>query len=151
MPCALDGCSNYRKVLASGVIRNGIPYSIYCSRICVHKSRIFLSDEERTAWKVRYKTSQWKKSRTKALVRDNYICQRCNTVYCKGNREITVHHITPIKMFKDCDNSVIKETVIDKLDNLISLCTKCHGTIEKTGLDFIPDFEVCIYPSHFLI
>lgn len=150
MPCALEGCENYRKVRATQFIREGKISSVYCGTECMHKARITLTDIERANHKKRYKTTYWKRVREKALARDKYTCQRCFRKYNKGDRDITVHHITAITKFKNYETLIIRETVIDRLDNIISLCTKCHGTVEKTNLDFIPKFSLYVPPIEVL-
>jgi hypothetical protein len=79
----------------------------------------------------------------KALLRDNFQCQNCFSKPIKGNRKnrLDLHHIdgkgsaTPTK---ERNNS---------LDNLITLCKKCHIEIEKkrhwTG-KWATDYECCV-------
>lgn len=59
----------------------------------------------------------WSPTKTKALTRDNYMCQECkkNGKYITDNLE--VHHIVPIKENFDL--------ALD-LGNLITLCRSCH-------------------------
>lgn len=58
----------------------------------------------------------WKEKRLLALQRDDYTCQDCGI---KERRGLQVHHI--IAWAETKDNS---------LENLITLCLKCHGEIE---------------------
>jgi len=63
-------------------------------------------------------SAEWKAKRKLALVRDNYKCQKC-----KENPAEQVHHLT----YKNLEN--------EKLEDLISVCRKCHEEIhdvEKT-------------------
>jgi hypothetical protein len=57
----------------------------------------------------------WYVIRRQVLERDHYTCQRCGMLEKKGDRSLHVHHIIP----------VIKGGS-DELDNLISVCHKCH-------------------------
>lgn len=59
----------------------------------------------------------------KALIRDKYTCQKCgsNKLFNNfGRRILTVHHL---------DNSRKTGTLNNELDNLITLCKKCHWKI----------------------
>ena len=70
-----------------------------------HKKSSFLSSYE------------WKDIRSKALSRDNHKCYLCE---CKDN--LVVHHILYRRYYKDY--------VLD-LDNLITVCRKCHYKIHR--------------------
>lgn len=59
----------------------------------------------------------WETARRKTLKRDDNTCQSCKRN--KIQRRIDVHHIIPFKKF---DNFI----EANNLDNLISLCYKCH-------------------------
>lgn len=80
----------------------------------------------------------WKEQRVKALERDSYTCQRCgmkNKEHVqKYNGEIHVHHITPKEEFRDKTGQLNAEEAND-LENLISLCCKCHATLEGLPID----------------
>jgi|SRR5215510_4836418 len=52
------------------------------------------------------------------LSRDKYTCQQCKTKLAKN--KLDVHHIIPIRSGGS-----------DKLDNLITLCRKCHRQLEN--------------------
>lgn len=66
----------------------------------------------------------WERQKRKAKKRDNYTCQVCG--YIKyGKRKIDTHHIKPYKDFNgDWERA-------NQLDNLITLCKKCHPKVEK--------------------
>ena len=64
--------------------------------------------------------SSWPKTRARIYKRDGWICQICGK-HCVG-REIQCHHISP---------HVLCEYNGD--DNLITLCSKCHG-LEEVAL-----------------
>ena len=51
--------------------------------------------------------------------RDNYTCKMCGYKEIPDNKKLAIHHI-------DYNKNNLKE------DNLISLCTECHG---KTNID----------------
>jgi len=58
--------------------------------------------------------AQWRKARTQALKRDNYCCTQCGST-----EELEVHHLKP--------------TGGNKLDNLQTLCQKCHENTPSYG------------------
>jgi len=63
-----------------------------------------------------YNSKSWKVMRSSALIRDNFLCMEC--LKNKNIREATcVDHIVPIK---------IDWTLRLDIDNLRSLCDKCH-------------------------
>lgn len=39
-----------------------------------------------------YQSSQWRKMRSQALVRDNYLCQRCLSKGIVNDKRLIVHH-----------------------------------------------------------
>jgi len=89
-------------------------------------NRIGSSSPNYKGGKVSYRGSHWRVERRKALVRDNYTCQDCgisedhNKDLYKG-QGLQVHHISPYR-----------ETKCNEVDNLTSLCHKCHGVREGT-------------------
>ena len=97
----------------------------YCSRKCfeiAHKDRM-LGDRNpayidgRSKDKRSYRGDDWEQIRLQVYKRDNYKCQVCGH-HCK-RKEIQAHHI--IKYRETQDNS---------LDNLVTLCVKCHPNVE---------------------
>lgn len=64
-----------------------------------------------------YNSDAWKKCRSLALIRDNYLCQEC--LKCGDiTPAVMVHHI------KEREDHPELALV---LDNLISLCNSCHN------------------------
>ena len=61
--------------------------------------------------------TNWQQIRQQVLERDNYICKECG----QSLKSLEVHHKLPKR-----------KGGLDILDNLISLCRKCHKTIEPT-------------------
>jgi HNH endonuclease len=61
---------------------------------------------------------EFKAIRSQVLKRDNYICQRCGPPDKYGYR-LHVHH-----MNREDD------VRINSMDNLITLCTMCHGEVD---------------------
>jgi predicted HTH transcriptional regulator len=70
------------------------------------------SETSRTA------TDEWKWRRREAVIRDDYICQKCGAEGGpKGNAKLEVHHITPVAKGGS-----------DDLENLKTLCSDCHDS-----------------------
>jgi len=87
----------------------------------------FKSGELNPHWKggtEHYRGEDWEEQRKKALERDNSTCQRC------GDATDTVHHIIP---YSESENN--------SLDNLISLCKRCHIIVERGYSRIIIDGE----------
>jgi len=64
--------------------------------------------------------------RIATLMRDNYICQECGKSGCM----LEAHHIVP-KRLKGADS----------VDNLITLCDKCHDKTERQEEKFIQKYQ----------
>ena len=71
--------------------------------------------------------STWRKARSRARNRDNYTCQKCGVSEEEYhlNQALDVHHIIPLSEFENT-------TEAHQLDNLVTLCRKCHHTIETS-------------------
>jgi len=81
-----------------------------------------------------YYGPNWKQNRKKALERDEYQCQACNMTQkehaTKYGQGLHVHHIIPQSNFDDYEKQ-------NALNNLITLCRKCHSKYE--GWNLRPD------------
>ncbi|MEC0405738.1 HNH endonuclease [Bacillus velezensis] len=66
-----------------------------------------------------YKSTDWKRTRQLALLRDNYTCQRC-LKESKITRADMVHHSVEVR--EDWSKRL-------ELSNLISLCNSCHNKV----------------------
>lgn len=62
-----------------------------------------------------YGSPRWKKQRKYRLLMDNYKCARC------GGLAVDVHHKITITELN------VNDLSISELDNLESLCRKCHN------------------------
>lgn len=76
---------------------------------------------EQDKLKIFYDRSAWRKLRLKALERDNYECQECKRQGKVGPAQ-NVHHIKEVKDFPE---------LALVLDNLESVCIKCHNKEHK--------------------
>jgi len=72
-------------------------------------------DGRSKVYNYRPNTKEYKQLRQKVLIRDNFTCQDCKS----NNKKLDVHHKVP---FLDGGENT--------LDNLISLCRKCHVKAE---------------------
>ncbi len=68
-----------------------------------------------------YYGENWREQRRKARQRDNFTCQRCGIAESDLCRQLDVHHITPFRKY-GAENYLHA----NRLDNLVSLCYKCH-------------------------
>jgi len=62
-----------------------------------------------------YRGEDWDIQKQKVLERDNFECQRC-----KSKDALCVHHIIP---WRESENN--------EIDNLVTLCRRCHIVIER--------------------
>ena len=76
-----------------------------------------------------YYGPNWKSIRKKVRERDNFTCQRCGITEKKLGHALPVHHIIPLRKFDSWKEANV-------FSNLVSLCPKCHGTVEQHGMDF---------------
>jgi len=70
----------------------------------------------------------WGSQKRKAKKRDNHQCQVCGYV-SGGDRVLDVHHIKKAKLFDGDFESA------NHLNNLITLCRKCHALVEKGKIE----------------
>lgn len=102
----------------------------YCSLACRGKHMSQTGEyrgKSSPRWKGGYKEyygPNWQKQRQKARKRDGYKCQSCGCHESDMERELDVHHITPFNSYEMAINA-------NKLNNLVSLCRKCHAKRES--------------------
>lgn len=96
----------------------------YCSKDCQfnHKSELSTKSKKNSESINKY-GKNWRKARRKCLERDNYTCQMCGITKQELSQNPDVHHIRPIRKFDNPEDAHFVE-------NLISLCRKCHKKIE---------------------
>lgn len=68
-----------------------------------------------------YKSTDWRRCRDAALLRDNYLCQDC-LKDGKISTAYDVHHIKEINLF-----NVYNPDISLNLNNLVCLCHECHN------------------------
>ena len=105
----------------------------FCGRACLNRYRgEFNTGENNPSWDggcVGYYGSNWRPQRIKALERDGYICRKCNKF--EVEKTPSVHHIKPFKEF-----GIERYKDANSLENLISLCNKCHQHVEHRHMRF---------------
>lgn len=92
------------------------------------RNREYYSGEKSKQWKGGNSNAiydgNWDEQRDKARERDNFKCQLCGKNESNMDRELSVHHKKPYRDFDDPHKA-------NELDNLLSLCVKCHPKVEK--------------------
>lgn len=118
----------YKKILTKSHIKKISPLGRINTEKTKEKMRLAQLGEKGHNWKggktsERFKNG-WKQQRKKALERDNYICQKCGNTKKENIIELDVHHKVPFRCFKDFKSA-------HNLENLITLCRKCHLSEES--------------------
>ena len=74
----------------------------------------------------------WARQRQRALARDGYRCRRCGQPHTRET-PLHVHHIRPFRTFGYIPgvNDAYREA--NRLDNLITLCPRCHRLAETSA------------------
>lgn len=125
-------CGEKLKLIESKLTKNKQYH--YCNRDCMSKHYVGLVyGENHPSWKGGYNNlyygPNWKQVRKEARERDNFTCQRCGITEDALGHALPVHHIKALRKFKSWEEANV-------LSNLVSLCPKCHGTVEQNGMDF---------------
>ena len=98
----------------------------FCSNKCAN---IGLRGKGNPSWRgghPKYYGESWRPLRRQARERDNNTCQRCGHA---SMHKLPVHHILPVSLFENPEHANI-------IENLVCLCSKCHGLVEWNGIDF---------------
>ena len=100
----------------------------FCTRQC------YVLYKSKTNSKIQslYYGPDWNEKSRQARTRDKYICQICNATRANNNnRALTVHHIIPFSDFKYIPNVNNNYKEANNLQNLITVCLRCHRLIEN--------------------
>jgi hypothetical protein len=113
-------------------IRRASKRGPFCSRECSGKwNGENLVGENSPAWKggksMRLGSKRWQRQRRLARERDHDTCQECGATSQNPDRELDVHHIKASDLFADLRDA-------DALDNLVTLCRRCHVHKHKLEL-----------------
>ncbi|NNG67333.1 HNH endonuclease [Caldanaerobacter subterraneus] len=125
-PCRKVGCPNLTRDETGYCEFHKREYLDYLKRLKAERDRRY---DERVR-KIRdkqyyefYKSEEWERSKTQALIRDKVLCQWCLRKGIIRPADV-VHHIVPIK--EDWSKRF-------DLDNLVSLCHECHNKYHSKG------------------
>ena len=82
-------------------------------------------------WKGNFNTyhwygENWKRQRRRVRQRDSHTCRMCGITETILGRALDVHHVFPFFSFTSYKKA-------NRLSNLISVCHKCHGLLEKNN------------------
>jgi 5-methylcytosine-specific restriction endonuclease McrA len=90
--------------------------------------------EQNPNWKGGYSRQYgpgWGPARERIRQRDE-VCQHCG---CDGSeRQLHVHHIAPVRLFREADNVDLADAHVD--ENLVLLCCECHGRADHGQIEF---------------
>jgi hypothetical protein len=123
---ALKGkpCPHPNRKSRKGIQTRYIPKSAFKTG---HKAWNFVDGRSnRLDLKIRY-GENWPKIRQQAIIRDQYVCQKCGI----DNVPFEVHHIISFLITRD-----------NSLDNLVTLCKRCHRKIEAMEMKMYKNKEV---------
>lgn len=129
-------CPNCHNVFERPPSKFNNPNSAYCSRRCKIEHQRSVNHP---LWKGNPKNldygPDWPSQRVKALMRDGHKCQKCGITKNKLRpRKLQVHHVTPFREFGYIPGQNRNDVEANRLDNLITLCPKCHGKADNAGL-----------------
>jgi len=108
---------------------------VACSRECFAEGFDFPKGPDHPSWQGGYRGyygPDWSEKRRKVRERDGFSCQGCGASESELNRELSVHHIRPLRTFDS-------HTKANQLENLVSLCRSCHKRWE--GIPLRPQTE----------
>jgi len=106
----------------------------YCSIKCCNADWVEsgkYTGENNHNWKGGYESyygPNWQNQRYEARQRDNYTCQQCGVTEDELGCQLDIHHKIP---FRELGLERYEEANI--LDNLVSLCKKCHSLLQNGG------------------
>ncbi len=73
----------------------------------------------------------WAAQRSAARVRDGCRCRQCGLSEEDAGRQHDVHHIRPFRTFGYVRGENENHLQANRLDNLITLCRRCHHAVER--------------------
>jgi hypothetical protein len=79
----------------------------------------------------RYYGENWLEQRRQARRRDSHTCQHCQITQQEAGRNLDVHHIRPFRDFGYIPGKNDHYLQANDLDNLITLCRRCHKLAES--------------------
>ena len=133
-------CGKTFEVTPSQLLRTDKRGGIFCSHVC--NGRWYgaraphpplprpgpLNHNWKGGHHIKYYGPSWGPQRRAARKRDGYTCQCCGINELDMGVELDVHHYRPFREF-----GVARHEEANQLDNLVSLCSICHKSIEPRG------------------
>jgi len=105
----------------------------FCSRECGSAGKYNANYIDGNGSRGRDYGSSWPKRRKRAKERDFYHCRVCriSESECRDKYGcgLQVHHRTPFRLFEN-------KVKANRLRNLLTVCPKCHGNLEKELRDY---------------
>jgi 5-methylcytosine-specific restriction endonuclease McrA len=83
-----------------------------------------------------YYGPNWVIQRRAARKRDGYRCCACGKTTKQNGRALDVHHIRPFSSFGYVPGENVAYLEANDLQNLVSLCRKCHQRVEYGRIGF---------------
>ncbi|MGB9813519.1 MAG: HNH endonuclease [Thermovenabulum sp.] len=125
-PCRKAGCPNLTRDKTGYCELHKREYLDYLKRLKIERDKRYDEQVRKTRdkkyWEF-YKSDEWGRVKTQALVRDKGLCQWCLRKGIIRNADV-VHHIVPLK--EDWSKRF-------DLDNLVSICHECHNKHHNKG------------------
>jgi len=112
----------------------------FCSKSCYNtflRESDSFSGENHPNWSGGYTNwygANWDSQRKKAVIRDQSRCQDCGVSALTLGKELHVHHIRPLKDFKNEYQEPTWWERGNRLRNLVTLCPECHRKWEGIPL-----------------
>lgn len=135
--CSLQCAANWRKTTRlhkicktcgeEFIVKKGYINAMFCSLQCsaIGTAKHGPDNPNWNGGHDGWRGENWHEQSWQARKRDNYTCQTCGFVR-KNNPALPVHHIIPYHNF----NGDYKAANV--LSNLITLCGRCHASIENS-------------------
>lgn len=117
-------CTTCGKTIERQPCQSKTPRNHFCDRKCWARWRSSPAwcGANNLSWRgghVEYRGQNWRAQSRACRERDGNRCQRCGAT----GKRLPVHHRTPFRLFTDYRDA-------NRLDNLITLCPRCHGIEE---------------------
>lgn len=87
----------------------------------------------RAARSAYYQTDHWRRLSRQCKQRDGGRC-----VACGSDHQVTAHHVEP----RDNTTGSPAPTVLDRIGNLVTLCSRCHSTLEADRRELRDDTDL---------
>jgi len=98
----------------------------FCSKQCQGKWRTGSRNPNWRGGRVDHYGPNWSEQRSKALKRDEHKCQGCGIERDELDRDLSVHHIQPLRKFKKQFDEPDWWKKGNELENLVTFCRPCH-------------------------